>query len=112
VQIDSIQYKILSIVVVLLWILMLDQSNLGRLGRNKMYSESFVEYLSVIVIGTILLYATIVILNLDTISRLAIGIFAAINLIVLYSYKFVLSAVMKYFRSEGINSRLILMYCR
>jgi exopolysaccharide biosynthesis polyprenyl glycosylphosphotransferase len=37
------------------------------------------------------------------------GVFAIINFIVLYSYKFILSAVMKYFRREGINTRLILI---
>ncbi len=109
VGLGSIQYKILSIIIVLLWILLLDQSNLGRIGRIKMYSELFIEYLSVIVIGNILLFASIVILDLDSISRLVIGVFAIINFIVLYSYKFILSAVMKYLRREGINTRLILI---
>jgi exopolysaccharide biosynthesis polyprenyl glycosylphosphotransferase len=106
---DSMQYKILSFIIVLLWILLLDQSNLGRVGRIKMYSISFVEYFTLIVVGNILLFASIVILDLDSISRLALGVFAIINFIVLYSYKFVLSATMKYIRREGMNSRLILI---
>jgi exopolysaccharide biosynthesis polyprenyl glycosylphosphotransferase len=109
VSLDSIQYKILSIIIVLLWILLLDQSNLGRIGRIKMYSELFLEYLSVIVVGNVLLFASVVILDLDSVSRIAMGVFAAINFIVLYSYKFILSAVMRYLRKEGINTRLILI---
>lgn len=106
---DSIQYKILSFIIVLLWILLLEQSHLGRVGRIKMYSITFVEYFSIIVVGNILLFASIVILDLDSISRLVLGVFAIINFIVLYSLKFVLSATMKYLRREGMNSRLILI---
>lgn len=106
---DSMQYKILSFIIALLWLLLLDQSNLGRIGRIKMYSILFVEYLTVIVVGNILLFASIVILDLDSISRLVLGVFASTNLIVLYSFKFILSATMKYLRREGMNSRLILI---
>lgn len=106
---DSMQYKILSFIIALLWLLLLDQSNLGRIGRIKMYSILFVEYLTVIVVGSILLFAAIVILDLDSISRMVLGAFALLNLIILYSFKFILSATMKYLRREGINSRLILI---
>lgn len=109
IQLDSAEYKILSFIIVLLWILLLDQSNLGRVGRIKMPSISFIEYLSLIVIGNIILLASIVILDLDSISRLVMGVFSILNLIVLYSFKFVLSAIMKYIRREGMNSRIILI---
>jgi exopolysaccharide biosynthesis polyprenyl glycosylphosphotransferase len=106
---DTTQYKVIAFIIVLLWTLLLDQANLGRVGRIKMYSISFIEYLTVIVVGNILLFASIVILDLDSISRLSLGVFSIINLLVLYSYKFILSAIMKYFRREGLNSRLILV---
>ena len=106
---DSIQYKILLFIIVLLWILLLEQSHLGRVGRIKMYSITFVEYFSIIVVGNILLFASIVILDLDSISRLVLGVFAILNFIILYSFKFGLSATMKYLRREGMNSRLILI---
>jgi exopolysaccharide biosynthesis polyprenyl glycosylphosphotransferase len=106
---DSSQYKIISFIIVLLWTLLLDQANLGRVGRIKMYSISFVEYLTVIVVGSILLFASIVILDLDSISRLALGVFIVLDFFLLYSFKIVLSAMMKYIRREGMNSRLILI---
>src|SRR5665647_2105954 len=106
---DSIQYKILLFIIVLLWILLLEQSHSGRVGRIKMYSITFVEYFSIIVVGNILLFASIVILDLDSISRLVLGVFAILNFIILYSFKFGLSATMKYLRREGMNSRLILI---
>jgi exopolysaccharide biosynthesis polyprenyl glycosylphosphotransferase len=109
IQWDSVEYKILSFIIALLWMLLLDQANLGRVGRIKMYSISFIEYLTVIVVGNILLFASIVILDLNSVSRLVLGVFAIINFITLYSFKFVLSATMKYFRREGMNSRLILI---
>ncbi len=109
INLDSIQYKVLSFIIVLLWILLLDQANLGRVGRIKMYSILFVEYFTAIFIGIILLFATVVILDLNAISRLAIGVFALLDLFVLFSFKLVLSATMKFVRREGMNSRLILI---
>lgn len=106
---DSLHYKILSFIVFLLWILLLDQSNLGRVGRIKMSSTSFIEYFTVIVVGNILLFASIVVLDLNTISRYALGIFAILNFIVLFTFTYVLSSTMRYLRREGMNSRLILI---
>jgi exopolysaccharide biosynthesis polyprenyl glycosylphosphotransferase len=109
IQWHSSHYKILSFLIVLLWILLLDRSNLGRVGRIKMYSITFIEYLTVVIVGNILLFASIVILDLNSVSRIAIGVFAIINFIVLYSFKFVLSSTMGFIRREGLNSRLILI---
>lgn len=109
VQSDLTQYKIILFIIVPLWLLILNQSNLGRIGRLKMYSVLFVEYLTAIIIGNVLLYVAIVFLDLNSVSRLVLGIFALLNLVVLYSYKFILSATMKYLRREGLNSRLILI---
>ncbi len=109
IQWHSPHYKILSFLVVLLWLILLDRSNMGRLIRIKMDSVTFTEYLTVITAGIFLLLATIVILDLNSISRIVIGVFAVINFIVLYSFKFVLSSTMGFIRREGLNSRLILI---
>ena len=63
---DFTQYKILLFILIPLWIILLEQANLGRVGRIKMYSITFVEYLTVIVIGNIILYASVEILDLDS----------------------------------------------
>lgn len=109
VQWDSDQYKVLAFIVVLLWTILLDQFSLGRAGRLKMYSISFIEYVTIILVGSILLFASIVVLDFDSISRTFLGVFAFLNFIVLYSFKHILSATMKYLRREGMNSRLILI---
>ena len=106
---SSNEYNIISIIILPLWVLILDQSNLGHIGRFKMYSTLFVEYLMAIILGNVLLYAIIVILDFHSLSRLVLGVFALLNLIVLYSYKFILSALMKFVRRKGLNSRLILV---
>ena len=106
---DPAQYKILLFILIPLWIILLEQANLGRVGRIKMYSITFVEYLTVIIIGNILLYASVEILDLDSISRLVLGVFAIVNFIVLYSFKFILSSTMKYIRRKGMNTRQILI---
>lgn len=106
---DGYQYDIISFLIIPLWLLILDQSNLGHICRFKMYSTLFVEYLTAIIVGNILLYSTIVILDLDSVSRLVLAVFAILNLLVLYSYKFILSATMKFIRRMGMNSRMLLI---
>ncbi|HEY3369709.1 MAG TPA: sugar transferase [Prolixibacteraceae bacterium] len=103
------QYNIISFLIIPLWLLILDQFNLGHIGRFKMYSTLFVEYLTAIFVGNILLYTTIVVLNLHSVSRLVLATFALLNLTVLYSFKFILSATMKFVRRKGLNSRYILI---
>jgi exopolysaccharide biosynthesis polyprenyl glycosylphosphotransferase len=106
---NGYQYDIVSFIIVPLWLIILDQTNLGQIVRFKMYSTLFVEYLTAITIGNVLLYTAIVILDLDAISRLVLGIFAILNLFVLYSFKFIMLAVMKFFRRKGLNIRSILI---
>lgn len=109
IQGDSMQYNIILFLIVLLWILILDQFSLGGGLRLKMYSIIFIEYVTAIFIGNILLLSAIVILDLNEISRMVLAIFALLNLITLYSFKFVLSAFMKYIRRKGMNYRMILI---
>ncbi len=106
---DIAQFKILSLIIVLLWILLLEQADMGRIGRIKMYSVVFTEYLALVFVGNILLFALIKIFDFDAISRLVLGVFAIINFIVLYSFKYILSVTMKFFRRRGMNTRQILV---
>ncbi len=109
IQGDSSEYKIILFIIIPLWIIILEQFNLGGGLRLKMYSTLFVEYFTAIIVGNVLLYSIIVILDLESVSRLVLAVFAISNLIVLYSYKFLLSALMKFIRRKGMNSRLILI---
>jgi len=103
------QYKILSFITVLLWLFLLEYANLGRIGRMKMNSITITEYFTVVVIGSLLLFVSVVVFDFNTISRLVIGVFAILNFIVLCSFKFMLSFTMKYFRRKGMNTRQILI---
>src|SRR5665647_2035418 len=84
VNIASIQYEIILLLIALFWTIILGQSNLGRIGRLKMNSILFIEYFTAIIIGNVLIYSSIVILHLDLISRLVLAVFAVTNLIILY----------------------------
>ena len=68
-----------------------------------------IEYFTIVFIGSSLLFASIVILDLNTISRLVVEIFGILNFIVLCSFKYILSATMKYIRREGMNTRQIIV---
>lgn len=102
-------YKIIIFIIIPLWIIILEQFHLGGGLRLKMYSTVLIEYLTAIIVGNVLLYSIIVILDLDSLSRLVLAVFAILNLLVLYSYKFSLSASMKFIRRRGLNTRQLLI---
>jgi exopolysaccharide biosynthesis polyprenyl glycosylphosphotransferase len=105
----SFQYNILIFLIGLLWLIILEQFNMGRIGRLKMYSIILVEYMTVVAIGTALLFTSIVLLKIEGVSRTVLMIFSGVNLIALFAYTLFLSASMKFLRRNGLNSRLILI---
>lgn len=106
---DTTDYQYLTILVVLIWFILLDQFGLGKVMRFKMYSTLFLEYFTALLIGNVLLYTAIVLLDFANISRGVLGIFAVLNLLALFTYKYALYAIMKFFRKRGYNTRLVLI---
>ncbi|MFC0875460.1 sugar transferase [Saccharicrinis sp. FJH2] len=106
---DVTDYQYLTILVVLIWFILLDQFGLGKMLRFKMYSTLFLEYFTALLVGNILLYTAIVLLDFDNISRGVLGVFALLNLLALFSFKFFLYSTMKFFRRRGYNTRLVLI---
>ena len=102
-------YQYLTILVVLIWFILLDQFGLGKMLRFKMYSTLFLEYFTALLVGNFILYTAIVVLDFNDISRGVLGVFAIINLMVLFSFKFFLYSTMKFFRRRGYNTRLVLI---
>ncbi|MFB6341467.1 sugar transferase [Saccharicrinis sp. FJH62] len=106
---DVTDYQYLTILVVLIWFILLDQFGLGKMLRFKMYSTLFLEYFTALLVGNILLYTAIVLLDFNNISRGVLGVFALLNLLALFSFKFFLYSTMKFFRRRGYNTRLVLI---
>lgn len=102
-------YQYLSILVVLIWFILLDQFGLGKIMRFKTYSTLFLEYFTALLIGNIILYTAIVLLDFDNISRGVLGLFAILNLLALFIFKYFLYSTLKFFRRRGYNTRLVLI---
>lgn len=103
------EYKSVFFFIGPIWYLLLDQFNLGRMARVKMYSMLLVEYIAVVVIGISLLFAFIVILDFHSLSRLVMFIFVGLNLVILYLYKVLGFMVMKRLRGKGYNTKSVLI---
>jgi len=103
------EYQIIFLLIAPLWFLLLDNFGLGKMTRVKMYSTLLVEYITVVAIGMLFLFSAIVILDFDVVSRMVLAIFAGMNLIVLYSYKWIGYRVMKSLRSRGVNTKAVLI---
>ncbi|MFB6318203.1 sugar transferase [Saccharicrinis sp. FJH54] len=106
---DVTDYQYLTILVILVWFIILDQFGLGKILRFKMYSTLFLEYFTALMVANLILYTAIVLLHFETISRGVLGIFALINLLSLFTFKFFLYSTMKFFRRRGYNTRLVLL---
>lgn len=103
------EYKIIFLLIGPLWFVLLDNFGLGKMTRVKMYSTLLVEYITVVGIGMGFVFTAIVIMDFDMISRMVLFIFAGINLLVLFSYKFIVYRIMKFLRGKGYNSRSVLI---
>jgi len=103
------EYKVLFLFIGPIWYLLLDQFSLGRMARVEMYSTLLVEYITVVSIGMGLLFASIVILDFHSLSRLVLVIFASLNLVVIFLYKLLGFIVMKILRGRGYNTRTVLI---
>lgn len=109
VDTNNTEYQYISVVLILLWYILLDQLGLGRILRLKMYSTLFIEYVTAIIIGNVILYSAILLLNFESISRSVLGVFFISNLLVLFSYKVIIYSGIKFFRRRGYNTRLVLI---
>jgi exopolysaccharide biosynthesis polyprenyl glycosylphosphotransferase len=103
------EYKAIFLFIGPVWYLLLDQFSLGNMARVKMYSVLFMEYIAVVGFGMIMLFASVVILDFDNLSRLVLVLFSGLNLVILFLYKILGFRVMKYFRGRGYNTKSILI---
>lgn len=105
----SSEYITVVLLIVPTWLFLLRSVNLLGIPRTRSYAQIFVQVLKVVTIGFAILIFFIFILRLNLISRVVVVLFAAINLVFLYSAKILTFIVSKYYRAKGYNKRNILV---
>ena len=108
-KVPNSEYQYISILMVPIWFILLDQFGLGRILRIKQYTTVFVEYFSALVVGNVILYSAILVLGYSTISREVLGVFFLVNLFVLYANKLIFYSIFRILRRKGYNTRHVLI---
>ncbi|MEL7585564.1 MAG: sugar transferase [Prolixibacteraceae bacterium] len=97
------------VIIALLWYIIFDQYNLGKIFRTAGYLSIVKNYLKAILTGIVSLFAINLLLDYESLRPERLGIFAMLNFLVLTSYKNFLFVMMRFLRRNGFNKRQILI---
>ena len=101
----SNEYRILLLAIIPVWFILIKFFGLSEFQRIKLYSSVLIDYVTVVIIGTSVLFLIIFALKLESISRIVIFIFSIIDLLVLYFFKISFNNFIKRYRRKGLNTR-------
>ncbi len=107
-QMSSQDNHILYIMIAAVWYVLLTEFKLGKIVRIKSYSELFIDYLLVAVIGGVVLCVATYLLT-RSIPILEISLFICTNLLVLFSLRMGIFLFLKKMRVKGYNTRQVLV---
>lgn len=105
------EYRILLFAIIPVWFLLVKIFRLSEFQRIKLYSSVFIDYITVVLIGTSVIFLIIFAFKLEGISRIVIFIFSIINLFVLYTFKILFNNLIKRYRRKGLNTRNMILIC-
>ncbi len=103
---DSI---ILHLVIALVWFLLGKYFKLAQLHRSRPYSAILFNCLILVAIGTSILGFSVFVFNLYNIGFEFLIYFAIVNLILTFTFKFILFSILKMVRARGKNFSSILI---
>ena len=103
------EYIIIGLIIFPTWFILLKSVRLAEMHRTKTYSMILASYLRVVVVGLGVIFLSVFIFKLTSISRLMILIFGILNIVTLFSVRILVYKMMKYFRGKGYNTRNVVL---
>ncbi|MGV8095609.1 MAG: sugar transferase [Mangrovibacterium sp.] len=97
------------IIIALLWFIIFDQFNLGKIFRTSSYLSILKNYIKAVFTGIVFLGAINLLLQYESLSLERLIYFGILSILVLTSYKNILFAIMRLLRRNGFNKRQILI---
>jgi exopolysaccharide biosynthesis polyprenyl glycosylphosphotransferase len=97
------------IIIALLWFIIFDQFNLGKIFRTSSYLSILKNYIKAVFTGIVFLGAINLLLQYESLSPERLIYFGILSIFVLTSYKNILFAIMRFLRRNGFNKRQILI---
>ncbi len=106
---DDKEYLIIGIILIPVWFVLLDLFEMGAMARIQKYRNIIKKYIIVVSVGSMILLFFIKTLDYQTLTTTIVLKFAVLNFIVLTIEKLTSRTVIRYFRSKGFNTRMILI---
>jgi exopolysaccharide biosynthesis polyprenyl glycosylphosphotransferase len=97
------------IIIALLWFIIFDQFNLGKIFRTSSYLSILKNYIKAVFTGIAFLGAINLLLKYESLSLERLIYLGILSFLVLTSYKNILFVVMRFLRRNGFNKRQILI---
>ncbi len=102
-------YYIVLLVIIITWYLSFNWMGMYISYRQSQFYHFFVKIIKSVLLGMVLLNITLYILHIQGVSRLLIGIFIVLNIILLSISKFIIYKTLRKIRARGINTRNVLI---
>ncbi len=102
-------YYIILLMAIITWYISLNWMGMYISYRQSQFFQFFVKIIKSALLGIVLLNVALYIIHIQGISRLLLGIFLALNIILLTLSKFIIYKTLRKIRSQGINTRNVLI---
>lgn len=106
---ETKEHLIIAIIIVPVWFWLLEMFEMGTMARMQRYRNILKKYFFLTSLGSFALFFFVQLFDYQTLMGLFILKFAGLNFFVLSTQKIAGRMILKYFRSQGYNTRMILI---
>jgi len=107
--ITSPNYYTVLLLIIIIWYLVFNLFNLYSSYRKDSFIRIFLDIIKAVFVSFLVLSFSLYILKIANVSRMMMGIFLILDIVLLGSNKCVVFKMLSYFRAKGFNSRNILI---
>ena len=102
-------YYIVLLMIIIIWYVTFNVYGVYRTYRTRTYAQIFWNMTTAVSIGMLILGLCLYFFSITAVSRLMIGLFYVLNIVMLAASKGVVYRILTHFREKGFNSRNLLI---
>ena len=102
-------YKLVGFLIISIWYLVFEKFKIFSLYKEYSLRKVFLEVLKAISIGMLFLILCMYLFSITTMSRLVIGIFYFLDIVLIFANKIIIHRIQYYIHSSDFNIRRILI---
>jgi exopolysaccharide biosynthesis polyprenyl glycosylphosphotransferase len=102
-------YYVVLLMIIIIWHVTFNVYGVYRTYRTRTYAQIFWNMTTAVSIGMLILGLCLYFFRITAVSRLMIGLFFALNIVLLAASKGIVYRILTHFREKGFNSRNLLI---